>query len=233
MPHLTHKRDRAVAAGERETRAYALEIRATGDDGTVEGYGSVFGVKDSYDDIIVAGAFKASLAAHKQAGTMPAMLWQHDPAEPIGVWDDMSEDANGLKVRGRLALDTVKGREVHALLRMGALNGLSIGFVATAKTWNDKDGTRTISEIDLWEVSLVTFPANGKARVTGVKAFDVASITTIRQAEGALRDAGLPDDKAKAFIAAVKRIVSAERDARDAMAEATRAAERLLSTIKS
>lgn len=216
----------------RETRAFALDLRAIGEDGTIEGYGSVFGVQDSYGDVVAHGAFKASLAAHKAGGTMPAMLWQHDSAVPIGVWTDMSEDDKGLKIKGRLVLATEKGREAYELLKAGALNGLSIGFVATEKSWNDKDGTRTLLGVDLWEVSLVTFPANAKARTTSIKAADASAITTIRQAERALRDAGFSDDAAKAFLASVKRIAHDERDAREAVAKAQHAADRLLKSFK-
>ena len=121
--------EKREAPGGREIRSFALQIKSS-EDGPIEGYGSVFGVKDSYDDVIAAGAFAATLAAHKAAGTMPAMLWQHDPDKPCGVWDEMSEDSGGLKVKGRLALETEKGKEAHALLKMGALNGLSIGFIS-------------------------------------------------------------------------------------------------------
>lgn len=221
-----------VATG-REVRAFALQIKATGEDGTVEGYGSVFDVEDSYSDVITAGAFKASLAAHKAAGTMPAMLWQHDPEDPIGVWTDMVEDGKGLRVKGQLALETQLGRETHALLKMGAITGLSIGFISKAWSYDQENGIRTLTEVDLWEVSLVTFPANAKARVTAVKAADVAQITTIRQAEKALRDAGFADDAAKAFVASVKRIASDERDARDAEARIHQAATRLLKSLQS
>jgi HK97 family phage prohead protease len=199
-----------------ETRAFVLQIKAAGEDGTIEGYGSVFGVEDSYADVIAEGAFGASLKAHKAAGTMPAMLWQHDPEHPVGVWTEMSEDGKGLRVKGQLAMDTQRGKEAYSLLKMGAITGLSIGFISKAWGYDEKTGIRTLTEIDLWEVSLVTFPANAQARVTGVKAADVAQITTIRQAEKALRDAGFPDDAAKAFVAAVKRIALDERDARDA-----------------
>lgn len=229
MPKIERK-DGAV---HHEVRAYSFEIRATGDDGTVEGYGSVFGVKDSYADIIAAGAFNGSLKSHKSAGTMPAMLWQHDSDEPCGVWDEMSEDAKGLKVKGRLAMETVKGREAHSLLKMGALSGLSIGFVSKEWSYDRDTEIRTLTEIDLWEVSLVTFPANGKARVTGVKAIDVTGLSTIRQAEKALRDAGFSDDAARAFIAQVKRMALDERDARDASERFTLAAEKLLTSLKS
>lgn len=216
----------------REVRAFAFEVRATGDNGEIEGYGSVWGVKDSYDDVIASGAFDASLKAHKSAGTMPAMLWQHDPSEPIGVWTEMSEDKNGLKVKGKLALETVRGKEAHALMKMGALNGLSIGFISKEWSYDRETEIRTLTEIDLWEVSLVTFPANQKARVTSVKAADVQGITSIRQAEKALRDAGFSDDAAKAFIAQVKGMAMEERDARDAAIATQKAADRLLQTLK-
>jgi phage head maturation protease len=142
----------------------------------------------------------------------------------------MTEDDRGLKVVGKLALDTTRGKEAHALLKMGALNGLSIGFVSKQWSYDRDTEVRTLTEVDLWEVSMVTFPANGKARVTNVKASEVAGLQTIRHAERALRDAGFSDDAAKAFIAEVKRIVLAERDAQGAGA-ATDAAERLLSKL--
>jgi HK97 family phage prohead protease len=216
-----------------EVRAFSFEVRATSEDGTVEGYGSVFGVKDAYEDVIAVGAFVDSLKAHKAAGTMPAMLWQHDSDEPCGVWDEMAEDAKGLKVKGRLAMETVKGREAYSLLKMGALSGLSIGFVSQEWSYDRETEIRTLIKIDLWEVSLVTFPANGKARVTGVKAIDVTEVSTIRQAEKALRDAGFSNDAACAFIAQVKRMALDERDARDATERFNRAAEKLLTSLKS
>ena len=94
---------------------FGFEIKAVNEDGTVEGYGSVFGVKDSYADVIQKGAFIKSITEHRQAKTMPAMLWQHDSSQPIGIWTDMAEDANGLKLSGKLAMETVKGKEVHWL----------------------------------------------------------------------------------------------------------------------
>jgi HK97 family phage prohead protease len=224
--------ERKESAGGREVRNFALQLKSVGDDGTVEGYGSVFGVRDSYDDVIAAGAYVASLAAHKAAGTMPAMLWQHDAAAPIGIWTEMIEDSKGLRIKGKLALDTVKGAEAYALLKMGALNGLSIGFISKQWAYDRETDVRTLTEVDLWEVSLVTFPANDKSRITGVKAADVAGVKTIRQAEQALRDAGFSADAAKALIAEVKRIALDERDAHEATA-ALKAAERLLNSITS
>jgi HK97 family phage prohead protease len=218
------------AARRCERRAYGLTVRAA-DDGTVEGYGSVFGMKDVYDDVIQPGAFAASLAGHRADGTMPAMLWQHDPSEPIGVWTDMAEDEKGLRVKGRLVLESERGRAAHALLKAGALNGLSIGFMAKEWSYDRDSEVRTLTGIDLWEVSMVTFPAQRQARVTSVKSADVAGLNTIRQAEKALRDAGFSADAAGAYVAQVKRIVLAERDARDAAARATDAADRLLRSL--
>ncbi len=230
MPTMNQRLERKDSATGHETRSFVFEVRATGDDGTVEGYGSVFGVKDSYDDVIASGAFAKSMSEHKSSGTMPAMLWQHHPSEPIGVWSEMTEDSKGLKVKGRLALDTVRGKEAHALLKMGALNGLSIGFVSKAWAYDKDTDIRTLTEVDLWEVSLVTFPANGKSRITNVKAVDVVGLKTIRQAEKALRDAGFTDDAAKAFVAEVKRIALDERDAHEAVS-AMKAADRLLKSL--
>src|SRR5574343_317791 len=102
--------ERKDAIGDRETRSFAFQIKSVANDGTIEGYGSVFGVKDFYSDIVSAGAFTQSLKDHKASGTMPAMLWQHDADDPCGVWDEMVEDENGLKVKGRLALGTECGK---------------------------------------------------------------------------------------------------------------------------
>ncbi len=223
--------ERKDGPGGREVRSYALQIKATGDDGTVEGYGSVFGERDSYDDVIAPGAFKGSLAAHKAVGTMPAMLWQHDGAKPIGIWTEMVEDSKGLRIKGQLALETVLGKEAHALLKLGALNGLSIGFVSKQWTYDRDTDVRTLTELDLWEVSLVTFPANGKARVTNVKAAD--DLAAPKDAERLLRDAGFSKSDATAFVSRVMRMGEARRESADSTAAAIRAADRLLLSLQS
>ena len=219
------------AAGGREVRSFAMQIKATGDDGMIEGYGSVFGVADSYDDVIARGAFAASLKAHKAAGTMPAMLWQHEADEPIGVWTEMSEDAKGLKVRGQLCLDTSCGKEAYALLKMGALNGLSIGFMSKEWAYDRDTEVRTLTAIDLWEVSLVTFPANEKARVTNVKSAD--EMATPKDAEKALRDAGFSKSDATAFVSRVMRMGEVRSDSANSTAVAMKAADRLLRSLTS
>ncbi|HEX8167792.1 MAG TPA: HK97 family phage prohead protease [Beijerinckiaceae bacterium] len=132
----------------------------------LEGYASLFGVADLGKDVVAAGAFAASLSRRGAAGVR--MLWQHDPAEPIGRWLALAEDALGLRVRGRLNLAVARAREIHALMRDGAIDGLSIGFrVERART--DRAGLRRIERLDLWEISVVTFPMLPGARVSGVK----------------------------------------------------------------
>lgn len=187
-----------------KTRDFAFELKSLKEDGTFEGYGSVFGVKDSYDEIVAAGAFAESLSAHKSAGTMPALLWQHRSGEPCGVYSDMFEDNIGLKVSGQLALKTVRGAEAYELLKMKAISGLSIGFATREDSYDRVTGIRTLKKVDLYEVSLVTFPANDTARVQGVKNIEV--IEDLKSAEQYLREAGLSRAEAKAFIARVKSL---------------------------
>lgn len=286
--------ERKDAGGGREVRSFALQIKAAGDDGTVEGYGSVFGVRDNYDDVIAKGAFIQSLKDHKAAGTMPAMLWQHDADKPIGVWTEMVEDEKGLRIKGQLAMETVKGKEAHALLKMGALNGLSIGFMSKEWAYDRDTEVRTLTAIDLWEVSLVTFPANEKARVTNVKAVSEDSVaraikhlnaaivlheahmdgseptseesqmrmmkmmkdalsalqkakgaddddmedmgksmSTPKNAERILRDAGFSRSDATAFVSRVMRMGEVRSDSANSTAVAMKAADRLLRSLTS
>ncbi|PID37163.1 MAG: HK97 family phage prohead protease [Rhodobacterales bacterium] len=130
----------------------------------IEGYASYFGEVDRGGDVVVAGAYARSLVALEQAGRQVKMLWQHDPAQPIGVWDEVREDTRGLFVRGRILSDVERGREAAALIAAGAIDGLSIGYRTKRATKNDK-GQRLLHELELWEVSLVTFPMLPSARV--------------------------------------------------------------------
>ena len=196
----------------KKTLDFPFQLKEINADGTFHGYGSVFGVKDAYDEIVVPGAFADSLAAHKSAGTMPAMLWQHRSAEPLGAYASMSEDSIGLKVEGQLALKTVRGAEAYALMTMKprpAINGLSIGYMTREDSYDRVTGILTLKKLDLWEVSLVTFPANDAARVQGVKTIE--SIEDLVAAERYLRDAGLSRGEAKAFISRLKGL--GQRDA--------------------
>ena len=135
------------------------------EDGTrIEGYASLFGKCDQGGDVVEAGAYGKSLKVLKRAGRQVKMLWQHDPAQPIGVWDEVREDDNGLFVKGRIPKDVEKGREAVALIEAGAIDGLSIGY-RTVRAHKDGKGQRLLSELELWEVSLVTFPMLPDARV--------------------------------------------------------------------
>ncbi|MFT4013196.1 MAG: HK97 family phage prohead protease [Paracoccus sp. (in: a-proteobacteria)] len=156
---------------------YGLELKyAPGaslvSDGTMlEGYASLFGLTDQSGDVVVKGAYAASLKRLEARGDKVRMLWQHDPARPIGVWDEIREDDKGLWVKGRLLPEIAQAREAAALIAAGAIDGLSIGY-RTISAERDGRGRRLLSEVELWEVSLVTFPMLAEAKV-GRKSEDV------------------------------------------------------------
>jgi HK97 family phage prohead protease len=136
-------------------------------DGRVEGYASLFGAIDQARDMVVRGAFRDTLV-QRGVRRIP-MLFQHDPAEPVGVWLDLREDAHGLYARGRLIPDVKRGRELIALIRDGAIDGLSIGFRTVKGRVDPKTRVRRLEAVDLWEISIVTFPLLAGARVRAVK----------------------------------------------------------------
>lgn len=138
-----------------------------GADGTIEGYASVFGEVDQARDMVLPGAFRESLKLRGRHRV--PMLFQHDPAEPIGIWQELREDHRGLFARGRLIPDVARSREVLALLREGAIDGLSIGFRAVKGRIDPKTRVRRLEAIDLWEISIVTFPLANGARVHKIK----------------------------------------------------------------
>jgi hypothetical protein len=150
--------------------ARPLAINSLAADGLFSGYASVFGALDHHNEIVNSGAFTRTLANWRTQGRAPAMLWMHDPAQPIGLWLTLTEDKNGLAVQGRLALRTQKGMEAYELLKMGALTGLSIGYRVVSSKIDPKRKARVLTDLDLFEISLVTFPANEAARVREVKA---------------------------------------------------------------
>ena len=172
-------------------------------DGTFRGYASLFGRVDLGRDRIVNGAFARSLAERGPAGVR--MLFQHDPTEVIGSWRTIREDARGLYVEGHLSPDVARAREVRALMRSGALDGLSIGFHTVRARKDAASGIRSILEADLWEISVVTFPMQPDARVSEVKGLRHAppgGRASPRAIERMLRrDAGLSRTEAKALVA--------------------------------
>lgn len=170
-----------------------------------EGFASTFGNKDSDDDIIEQGAFKKSLKKRK-----PRLLLQHRSDKPIGKFTEIKEDDVGLFVKGTLA-NTKDGQETGELLRMEALDSMSIGFVPVLTEFG-KNGLRRLKEVDLFEISIVTFPANNRASITDVKSID--TIKTIRDFEKFLRDVGFSQKQAKLY--ASKGFIPAQDVQRDA-----------------
>ncbi len=197
-----------------------------------EGYAAVFGNMDAHGDVIAPGAFADTLAASQESGQWPAMLSQHGSMggglfgggddTPIGVWTSIVEDGKGLKVNGSLA-PTPRGQEVHTLLKMEprpAINGLSIGFRVKEfeKRSKPEEPRRTLKKLDLIEISPVTFPANGKARIHSVKSIDELDSTA--EVEEFLREVGMSRMEAKHLIAKIKGVDLREADASEDLVKA-------------
>jgi Escherichia/Staphylococcus phage prohead protease len=209
-----------------------LEVKRVVGAGEVDGYASTFGNVDLAGDIVAPGAFKRTLAEHKAANTMPALLWGHDPVAPCGVWTDAREDRIGLRMTGRLTLDTVRGAEARALALDGAL-GLSIGF-RTRDSGFEKN-RRVLKDVQLFEVSLVAIPANPQAKLVSVKSAVEGGQLTPRMIERLLCDGGVPRAFAKALIANGFRAAArcGDAEAVDALAEdIRRGTERLNSVLR-
>lgn len=183
-----------------------FEVKSTTDDGVFEGHASVFGELDSYRDIVVKGAFDKSLAKLAKAKRDITMLWQHQRHNPIGIYPLKEVDLQGdtFYVRGHHNMDVQQARESHALMRQKALTGLSIGYVTVVDEYDAKNDIRKLKEVDLWEISPVTFPAGDSARVVTVKSIN--DMTNISDVERTLRDAGFSRKEAEAIIAKVKSI---------------------------
>jgi HK97 family phage prohead protease len=181
-------------------------------DGSFSGYASLFGKVDLGKDVVERGAFANSLRMRGAAGIR--MLFQHDPGEPIGRWTQIKEDTRGLFVRGQLAKEVRRAREVLSLMRGGALDGLSIGFRAVKARRDPASGVRRILEADLWEISVVTFPMLPDARIETVKGLRTKPLPTVREFEFWLtRDAGLSRSEARAVIAKGFASLVREREA--------------------
>jgi uncharacterized protein len=184
-----------------------FEVKAVQEDGTFEGFGSVFGNVDAYKEVVAPGAFTDSLTQWKAAGRLPPVLWQHRAGEPIGPYLDMQEQPVGLWVKGQLLVNDVqRAKEARALMQAKAVNGLSIGFVTREDSYDKATGIRTLKKVDLWEVSVVTFPANPAAQITSVKSA-IDAIKSFADAESFLREVGrLSKADATGFIARFKSL---------------------------
>lgn len=218
-----------------ERKAFSLcelKFAENADTMTFTGYGAVFGNVDSYGDVIEPGAFAKTLASHKAAGTMPLMLLEHgfsSASLPVGVWKSMAEDGHGLKVEGEL-LPTTDGKDTYIAMKAGAIGGLSIGYKPTEFRMRERpdEPRRTLKSVDLFEVSVVGMPANGKARVGQVKSAE--DVITIRDLEHTLRDAGF--SKADATAIASRFSAKADRGDPDEAAALADAIARLTATLK-
>jgi HK97 family phage prohead protease len=180
-----------------------IKLADTGDNiGTVSGYASVFNLLDRGGDIVLPGAFKASIAEWKRKNQAVPMLWQHSSDAPIGIWDDLVEDDRGLSVKGSLIMDVPQAVAARALIKGRALSGLSIGYVTKDAEIDRGTGARKIKKVDLWEVSLVTFPMLPEAQISGVK--NLAEFNP-RLLEQAFREVGLSNSDAKAATAVARK----------------------------
>jgi HK97 family phage prohead protease len=187
-----------------ENKTFTIDnLKAVDDEPrTIEGFGSIFNNIDSYGDIVLPGAFVKSIKKRK-----PKMLWQHRSDMPIGAWDVVKETPEGLYLKGRI-FDTQMGNDAYTLLKGGAIDGLSIGYTTKLYEIDSKANTRKLKEVDLFETSLVTFPANEKATVTNVKSLP----ETEREFEEFLRDAGYSHAAAKTIVARGFKALSGQRD---------------------
>lgn len=189
----------------RKNRDFSLELKEISEEGEFSGYASVYDVIDSYREIVAPGAFAGSLRKWAEKGRLPPALWQHDRREPVGPFTKMVEDAKGLYVEGRLLVDDVqRAREARALMQAKAVSGMSIGFDVLLEEWDSKTKLITLKEIDLWEVSIVTFPANEAAQVEQVKSLmddmrGSGKLPSLKEFEGFLREAGFSNSQSKAI----------------------------------
>lgn len=208
-----------------EYKFFSCDVKQEGE-GQISGYGSVFDSVDEGNDLIVKGAFDKSLAS----GRHPKMLWQHSQENIIGVWNSVKVDDHGLKLKGTILQDVAKGAEALTLLKAGALDGLSIGYRTKDYAVDAKTRIRSLKEVDLFEISLVTFPMNTEATVT-----DVKQLQSPREVEQLLRKAGVPVSFAKllalhGYEEAIRRLGDHCDDDDEAKAQA--AIKRLLNEIE-
>lgn len=181
-------------------KSFNLKIKAVQEDGFFSGYGAVFGNVDWYNDVILPGAFAKSLEKWAEKNKMPPVLWNHNDGEPIGVYTNIYEDEKGLFVEGRLLVDDVpRAKSTHALLKAGAIDGLSIGY-KTKKANQQTNGIRELIELDLGEISIVTMPANEESLITSVKSkLEDGELPTLPEFEKFLRESGFSKTQATAI----------------------------------
>lgn len=184
----------------RKVRDFNLDVKEVSEDGEFSGYASVYDVIDAYREVVAPGAFANSLRKWNSKGRFPPALWQHRAGEPIGPFTLMREDNQGLYVEGKLLVDEVqRAREARALMKAKAIGGMSIGFNVVVEEYNSQEKLLTLKEIDLWEVSIVTFPANEAAQVEMIKSHFAGGMPNVREFEDFLREAGFSKSHAAAI----------------------------------
>lgn len=194
-------------------KSFNLEIKAVQEDGFFSGYGAVFGNVDWYNDVILPGAFKASLDKWKTKKKLPPVLWNHNDSEPIGIYTNIYEDEKGLFVEGKLLIDDVpRAKSTHALLKAGAIDGLSIGY-STKKANQQGNGVRELIEVDIGEISIVTQPANDRSLITSVKSkLDEGELPTLPEFEKFLRESGFSKSQSTAIASKGLRSLLSESE---------------------
>ena len=212
--------------------SFDLELKLADETGIVTGYGSVFGLLDRGGDIVQPGAFKASLADWRRKKAMPPMLWQHDPGNPVGVWTDIEEDDRGLKVTGQLVMEVPQAAVARALIKAGAVPGLSIGYQTKDYAIDRTTGVRSLKKVDLWEISLVTFPMLPEAQISGVKNFNPRALEAELR-----RECGLSSADAVKAVALVKQHLrdggsQPEHDPRDGAKDMLMSLRRAAETLR-
>lgn len=187
----------------RKVRDFNFRLKEITDEGEFSGYGSVFDVVDYYREVVARGAFAASLKEWEAEDRLPPVLWQHNSHEPVGPFTKMLEDQKGLYLEGRLLVrDVQRAREARALMEAKAISGLSIGIDVVIDEWNKETQLLTLKQVNLWEVSIVTFPANEAARVEQVKSFFATladGLPSLKEFEAFLREAGFSKSHATAI----------------------------------
>jgi len=230
-----HEFDRMTSterAGHRQTSFLELDFKSLTDEGRFEGYASLFGREDLSRDVILNGAFQDSLKKRGASGVK--LLFQHDPSEPIGVWQHIEEDQKGLKCTGKLLTEVQRAREVMTLMRAGVLDGLSIGFRVLEAERDRRRNRRLLRKLDLWEISVVTFPMQPAARITAAGTNPFAGGTpSEREFERWLtRDAGLSRRDARLLIAEGFRALTRKLEAADLPSGQTQVAEAIRQATK-
>jgi HK97 family phage prohead protease len=210
--------------------SFAFELKAAEESGVFEGYASIFGNKDQGGDIVAPGAFAKSLKARGAKGVK--MLADHDPKARVGVWTEMQEDENGLRVKGRLLTEKQIGKDAHIDLKSGALTGLSIGGRTKSDSYDGRKRARVIKEFDLYEISLVTFPMNEQAQVFAVKSLDDLTADDFREIEATLRTKGLSRTDAVKAVSGFKEWLRRDADAPGKSSRDEKGADELADLIR-